>query len=632
MNTERPENDDARTEALGAQSGSAGAPDSRPSAAPDSPRSAGGAEQADAAPDAGGADGSGAAGAGGAAAEDGSADAADAPAEGRAADAADAPDKGRAAGKAGAPDEDISAGAAHAPDKGRAASAPGDGGAAGEGAVPAESTSTGAGRRGGAWVVGAVAAAVLVVGGGGAYLATGTSGGGGGSGDRTTGSEASGGHGTPPPLALDGYSSGGTNGIAPGEPNPYGASYRAGGTLPGGPGSAPVYRARGEVTRDEVARLARALGVDGTPVADAQAWTVGTGKDGGGPMLRVNRLAPGTWTFSRYAPGTDNCKGVLCTHDPAAPATNPVSVAAAEKAAVPVLKALGQDDAKVDASQIMGAQRVVNADPVIGGLPTYGWTTGLTVSAQGEVVGGSGQLKAPVKGDTYPVLSARRTLDLMNAAPRTDHRMGIGGCTVPEPPKDRLEAPCGTSPSGSAGTGGTGGDAFTVDKAVFGLASHYSQGRQLLVPSWLFRVRGADGGGSGGFTVTYPALDPKYLASSTTPSAQPTPAPSGSGTPVTEDVKVSGYSTSGDELTVAFEGGVCSDYKASVKEGQDRVTVTVTEKRWPDRVCIAIAKEFQQSVHLDRPLGDRKVVGSDGRAIPQVKPGARLPQPPPLAR
>ncbi|MFF9404303.1 hypothetical protein ACF1B0_02045 [Streptomyces anandii] len=632
MNTERPENDDARAEALRAQSGPAGAPDS--------PRSAGAAEQADAAPDAGGA-----AGEAGGPDEGVSAGAVHAPDEGRAAGKAGTPDDGISADAADAPDEDRSADAAHAPDKGRAAgatgapagdamaSASGDGGAVGEGAVPAESASAdagaGAGRRGGAWVVGAVAAAVLVVGGGGAYLATGASGGGGGSGDRTAGSETSGGHGTPPPLALDGYSSGGTNGIAPGEPDPYGASYRVGGTLPGGPGSAPVYRARGEVTRDEVARLARALGVDGAPVAGAQAWTVGTGKDGGGPMLRVNRLAPGTWTFSRYAPGTDNCKGVLCTHDPAAPVTNPVSVAAAEKAAAPVLKALGQDDAKVDASQIMGAQRVVNADPVIGGLPTYGWTTGLTVSAQGEVVGGSGQLKAPVKGDTYPVLSARRTLDLMNAAPRGDHRMGIGGCTVPKPPKDRLEAPCGTSSSGSAGTGG---DAFTVDKAVFGLASHYSQGRQLLVPSWLFRVRGADGGGSGGFTVTYPALDPKYLASSITPSAQPTPAPSGSGTPVTEDVKVSGYSTSDDELTVVFEGGVCSDYKASVKEGQDRVTVTVTEKRWPDRVCIAIAKEFQQSVRLDRPLGDRKVVGSDGRAIPQVKPGARLPQPPPLAR
>ncbi|MEU0597530.1 hypothetical protein ABZ484_04645 [Streptomyces sp. NPDC006393] len=497
-------------------------------------------------------------------------------------------------------------------------------------------------------VAASVAAAVLLVGGGGAYLATSAYD---GSGDDRTGSAASPGHGTPPPLVLDDYASGrtgdtgataGTNGIAPGEPNPYGATYRAAGTLPAGPASAPVYEPRGEVTRDEVTRLARALGVEGTVVADAQAWRVGTGKDGAGPMLRVNRQAPGTWTFSRYAPGTDNCKGAVCAHAPAAPTVHPVSVAAAEKAAAPVLKALGQDDAKVDAGQVMGAQRVVNADPRFGGLPTYGWTTGLTVSPQGEVVGGSGQVKAPAEGETYPVLSARRTLDLMNAAPRTDHRMGIGGCASPVPLKDRLEAPCGTSGlSGSSGNSGNSGptghsagqDAFTVDRAVFGLASHSSNGRQTLVPSWLFQVRGA--AGQGGFTVTYPAVDPRYLSSPgapsapSAPSARPEPRPSGPGAaPATRDVRVSGYTTEGDELTVSFEGGVCADYRTSAKESSDRVTVTVTETPWPDKVCILIAKEYRQSVHLDQPLGDRKVVGSDGSTIPRVKPGARLPAPP----
>ncbi|WP_316740426.1 hypothetical protein [Streptomyces sp. MK7] len=522
----------------------------------------------------------------------------------------------------------------------------GDDGQGGDEGDGGDSDSDGGGRFGrgrSPLVAASVAAAVLLVGGGGAYLATSAHD---GSGDRT-GSAASRGHGTPPPLVLDDYASGrpgdtgataGTSGIAPGEPNPYGATYRAAGTLPAGPASAPVYEPRGEVTRDEVARLAKALGVEGTVVADAQAWRVGTGKDGAGPMLRVNRQAPGTWTFSRYAPGTDDCKGAVCTHDPAAPAAHPVSVATAEKAAAPVLKALGQDDAKVDASQVMGAQRVVNADPRFGGLPAYGWTTGLTVSPQGEVVGGSGQVKAPVKGETYPVLSARRTLDLMNAAPRTDHRMGIGGCASPVPLKDRLEAPCGSSGnSGSSGSSTASGlsgrsagqDAFAVDRAVFGLASHSSNGRQTLVPSWLFQVRGASGQDGDGFTVTYPAVDPEYLSSPGAPSGRPEPRPSGSGAaPATRDVRVSGYSTEGDELTVSFEGGVCADYRTSAKESSDRVTVTVTETPWPDKVCILIAKEYRQSVHLDRPLGDRKVVGSDGSRIPRVKPGARLPAPP----
>ncbi|MFI2639741.1 hypothetical protein [Streptomyces sp. NPDC018610] len=466
-----------------------------------------------------------------------------------------------------------------------------------------------------------VAAAVLLVGGGGAYLAAGAP-------DGPAESAATGGTGTPPPLVLDGYSvagaGGGTGGIAPGEPNPYGTAYRAAGPLPAGPGSAPVYTARGEVARDEVARLAKALGVEGAPVSDGRNWRVGAAKDGTGPVLRVDRQAPGAWTFSRYTPGTDDCKGVTCVHDPAAPAAHAVSVAAAEEAAAPVLAAVGQGDAKVDASRVMGAQRAVTADPRVGGLPTYGWTTDLVVGVRGELVGGSGLLKTPVKGDAYPVLSADRTLDLMNAAPRTDHRMGIGGCASPVPLKDRLEAPCGTSPSQSAAPS----EALTVDKAVFGLASRTSGGRRTLVPSWLFQVRGA--AGQDDFTVAYPAVDPRYLASSApssaAPSGRPEPRPSGSATaaPVTRDVPVTAYGARGDGLTVTFEGGVCSEYEATAREASDRVTVTVTETRWPDRVCIAIARVYHRTVRLERPLGDRKVVGTDGDPVPLERPAAHV--------
>ncbi|MFF4544178.1 hypothetical protein ACFY1J_08010 [Streptomyces sp. NPDC001406] len=488
------------------------------------------------------------------------------------------------------------------------------------------------GRRRSVALVASVAAAVLLVGGGGAYLAAHAGGGSGGS----SGSGAPGGGGTPPPLALDGYASasGGTNGIAPGEPNPYGVTYEASGKLPDGPGSAAVYRPAGEVTKDEVARLAEAFGIDGTPVAEGQTWRVGPDKDGSGPSLQVNRQAPGSWTFSRYAPGTDNCKSTLvCTQDPGAPAGDPVSVAAAQKAAAPILKALGQDDAKADASQVMGAQRVVNADPVVGGLPTYGWTTGLTVGRQGEVIGGYGLLKTPVKGDTYPVLSARKTLDLMNSAPRTDARMGIGGCATPVPLKDRLEQPCSASTSTSAPTSPLSAtptpaqdpSTVTVDRAVFGLASHSVEGRQALVPSWLFEVTGSQARGS--FTVTYPAVDPKYLTSSA-PATEPTsPGGEPSSAPKTRDVHVDGYTAGDKELTVSFMGGVCADYTASADESADRVTVTVTEKPWPNKICIMIAKQFQQTVQLDEPLGTRKVVGSDGQEIPLRKPGARLPQP-----
>ncbi|WP_440581750.1 hypothetical protein [Streptomyces djakartensis] len=464
-------------------------------------------------------------------------------------------------------------------------------------------------------LVASVAAAVLLIGGGGAWLASHASGGT----DGKAASGAPGRDGTPPPLALDGYSEsapGDGNGIAPGEPNPYGATYRVDGTLPDGPREAPVYRARGEVSKGDVARLAKALGLEGTPVAQGEAWKIG-GQDGTGPALQVNRQAPGAWTFSRYVPGTDNCKGVDTCKRPQAGDGDPVGEAEAQQAASPVLKAVGQDDAKLDASQVMGAQRVVNAEPRVGGLPAHGWTTGITVGPDGEVVGGSGRLLAPVKGDTYPVVGAEKALELMEGQPKGDHRMGVGGCASPVPLKDRLEEPCGTPASG-----GPAKDTVTVEDAVFGLAAHHVDGREALVPSWLFEVRAP--GAQDPFTVTYPAVDPKYLASPapSEPQERPTSAPG------PREVEVDGYRAEGAELTVSFTGGVCADYDVTAAEKGDEVTVTVTSTPWPDKVCVMIAKQFQKTVQLDEPLGARGVVDADGKAVPLAKEGARLPAPP----
>ncbi|MGW0965268.1 hypothetical protein [Streptomyces sp. NPDC002516] len=481
----------------------------------------------------------------------------------------------------------------------------------------ADATEGARGRRRTPAAVASVVAAVLLVGGGGAYFAA-TASGGGGSGTPGAGTGS-----TPPPLALDGYV-GGTAGIAPGEPNPYGTTYRASGPLPSGPGSAHVRWAEGGVTRTEVARLAKALGLAGTPRLTGDAWTVGSVKDGNEPNLRVTAQAPGTWTFSSSLPGSDNCvKGRMCpltdSGSPADPGPAPVSVAAAEKAAAPVLKAVGQDDAKLDASQLMNQVRVVNADPVVGGLPTYGWTTGLRIGADGHVVGGSGQLKTPVEGDAYPVVGAKKTLDLMNgSAPATDaRRMGIGGCASPVPLKDRDEMPC-EHPSPAKP------ETVTVEKATFGLAAQRADGRQALVPSWLFEVRSP--GARDTYTVTHPAVDPAFLASPESPappSTDPTvPVPVPSGEPsAPRDVAVQGYTAHGRDLSVDFTGGVCADYTVSASESAAKVTVTVTAKPWKNKVCIMIAKIYERTVRLDAPLGDRPVVGSDGKAIHQGRFG-----------
>ncbi|MFF5156929.1 hypothetical protein ACFY3N_11855 [Streptomyces sp. NPDC000348] len=474
-----------------------------------------------------------------------------------------------------------------------------------------------AGRRRSPVLIASVAAAVLLVGGGGAYLAASASGGSGGSAGGTT--PGANGDTSPPPLALDGPL-GDAHGIAPGEPDPYGAVYRADGPLPEGPGSAPVYRVRGQVAEDRVVTLARALGLEGEPVAEGGSWRIG-GKDGSGPTLRVHREAPGAWTFSRNTPGTDNCKGATCS---APPTGGPVvSESVAKKAAAPVLKAVGQDDAKLDAGQVMGGGRVVNADPEVGGLPTHGWTTGVVVGAAGEVVGGSGRLAEPVKGDTYPVVGAGDALELMNAAPGSGHRAGTGGCAGSVPLEDGRPEPCAPATEPKGGT-------VTVGGAVFGLAPHSVDGRPALVPSWLFEVRPR--GTKDVFTVTYPAVDPEFLAARTgageaspeptEPGDEPTAAPS------TRDVDVQGYTAEGDELTVTFTGGVCADYETTASEKDGEVTVRVTETPWPDKVCILIAKEYQQTVRLDAPLGDREVVGTDGKPVPLWKDGARLPAPP----
>ncbi|MFD8260483.1 hypothetical protein ACFV19_16445, partial [Streptomyces griseoluteus] len=434
-----------------------------------------------------------------------------------------------------------------------------------------------AGRPRTAVIVASVAAAVLLVGGGGAWLASGA-----GSDGKQA---AAGSKGAPPPLALDGKPGSGSPGIAVGEPDPNGnVHYVVKGDLPDGPRSALVHLAGDKAGKDEVARLAEALGIDGTPVADGNGWRAGERE--GGPVLRVTGA---DWSYTRYAPGTDNCRKItVCAQDPAAPADEPVGTAEAERVARPVLRALGQDDAKTDASQVMGGRRVVNADPVVDGLPTYGWTTGLTVDEKGDIVGGHGMLARLTKGDTYPVLGAADTVKLMNEQPAGGHRMGIGGCASPVPLKDRLEQPCGASTGSPAAPKG---DAVTVEKAVFGLAAQSVAGRQALVPSWLFEVRGP--AARGAFTVAHPAVDPEYLDS---------PAPSAEA-PKERGVTVAGYRAEGRKLTVSFLGGVCADYRAAARESAGRVTVTVTEKRRPGN-CIAIGKEYTRTVTLGAPLAD----------------------------
>ncbi|MFJ3584024.1 hypothetical protein ACIPPS_17535 [Streptomyces sp. NPDC090127] len=506
-------------------------------------------------------------------------------------------------------------------------------------------------------LVASVAAGVLLAGGGGVYLA--------GSSDSTAAA--------PPPLALDttgsgegkGASGDGGPGIAPGEPDPNGggAVYKAKGPLPQGPSSAAVHRPEGRVTSAEVTRLAKALGIAGTPRLEGEVWKIAPEKDGSGLRLDVSAEAPGSWTFTRYdgGPVGDTClKGKACPPPGEAkpPRGGPVSEAAARAAAAPVLKAAGQDDAKVDTSQLMGSVRVVNADPVVGGLPTYGWSTGIHVGPGGELVAGSGQLKEPAKGADYPVISAGKALEELNRS-AVPGSIGIGDCATdppagappaaddpkadtPEADGPKADTPADVPPAAdapaevppAAGTPGRDTPATVaptvtcepqeppreqaVTGAVFGLAAQYVDGARALVPSWLFQVEAE--AGAKPHTVVRTAVAPEHLVPPAKPTPTPTPTPDpGEGTAPARQIESYRVDGAGAKLSVTFWGGVCSTYTATATESAGQVSVRVTEKPTaPDRACIAIAVEVTRTVVLEQPLGGRAVVdAASGEPVPR---------------
>ncbi|MFJ3902082.1 hypothetical protein [Streptomyces sp. NPDC090025] len=481
-------------------------------------------------------------------------------------------------------------------------------------------------RKRGPLVVASVAAGVLVVGGGVYYAAT-AFGDGDGTGDAKSMSAAP----EPPPLRLDGTSGTGGGagdggpGIAPGEPDPGGGPdggpngtvYRTKGPLPQGPSSAAVHRPEGRVTSAEVTRLAEALGIPGAPALVGDVWRLTPEKDSAGLRLDVSAKAPGSWTLSRYdgLPIGDSClKGKACPPPgEAKPPTgggSPLSEAAAKAAAAPILKAIGQDDAKLDASGISnGSVRVVNADPVVDGLPTYGWSTSLHIGSDGAVTAGGGRLKDPVKGAVYPVVDAKKALADLNEASKGTGRIGDGSCGTP--------APGGTAPQCATIARPAPPREVTVTGARFGLAARYVAGEQVLVPSWLFDAKGEPG--TRPFTVARTAVDARYLAPPAEATPSPAPTPSADQGAAPRAVTAYGVDPGGRKLSVTFWGGVCSNFTVKADETAGAVTVRVEETpKEPGRVCVMLAQEVTVTTTLRSPLGDRAVVdGASGQRIPQ---------------
>lgn len=446
-------------------------------------------------------------------------------------------------------------------------------------------------RLGSPWTVVAVVA-VLTAGGGGAYWASAYAGGG-----STPGSSDGNGKGSddpPPPLNLTGGSA------------TAGGRLTAAVPLPSGPDSAPV-RGPQAVPRAAVEKLAKALGVPGTVRSDAGVWKAGGTANGGGPVLQVNSQAPGVWSYSLNGSSTRPLSG------------DPLSAKEALVKAAPVLKSLGLDGggAQRDASRTAGALRAVTVDPVVDGLPTHGWSTDLQLGPDGRVITGYGRLSPLSRSADYPVVGAKQALKTLNGKATGSGDYGIGQCPTVVPKESKSPGDDPTLPHVLPCIPGKS-QPMTVRSARFGLSSQFVDGRQALVPSWLFEV--AQTGVRGTYVMAQQAVDPAYVrrGGGSSGGGSTSPAPSGSPTAGIHKMRIESYTASDTTLTVRFWGGVCNTYSASADESGSQVLVRVTgvEKN-PGRVCVMLAKEFTETVRLDKPLGGRKVVDAwDGRTVP----------------
>ncbi|MEU9606762.1 hypothetical protein [Streptomyces sp. NPDC048057] len=484
-------------------------------------------------------------------------------------------------------------------------------------------------RRRSPWLISLVAAVLVAGAGGGAYLVAADSGRGGG----TEGASRTHGgdlpklpvHQTVPPPGTEGAVGGLLELSADA------------GELPEGPTEAAAYRVRTAPTLQDVTALARALGLTDAPRKAADSWLVGAEENA---PLRVELTAPGQWTYSAAGvrKGSDDCgKGLTCAGSVAPPqglTIDPVGEKRAEAAAAPLLKAVGQQDAAVDAGETLGASRTVVADPLVGGVPTYGWSTRVEVGADGGVTSASGWLSRPAKGERYPLLTAAAALEQANErngvapVPKDGRKCGPQTQGPPDAGNPCDVSVCATSMP-LAGKGGRAGcppaqfappQRLAVQDAVLGLSAVRQPGGADLVPTWLFDVA-PEGARKPVSTLPYVAVQPQHLTTaglapgaSQEPVEQPPKDPKGSSL-------VQSYRTDHDgrTVTVTFIGGVCSPYTARAVEKGDEVRVSVTAgAQEPGRVCIQVAKEQTAQVALARPLGDRKVVDeASGLPVPR---------------
>jgi hypothetical protein len=301
-----------------------------------------------------------------------------------------------------------------------------------------------------------------------------------------------------------------------------GPAYKLVGTLPPGtPDDQPIYRLPA-ASADDAASVARALGLTGEPKQADEGWTVTDGDvqlvmrdDGswsygpscGGPdgtvsdkdvMVGCAVASAGTAVAAAPDEPADGSATADCPPDTKCEDVEPVpaplpapevspgpSESEARAAAQPVFDALGLSDARVTVWP-GDPTASVQASPTVDGLPTVGLVTYLQIDADGDVVWADGRLPVADRGADYPVISAADAFDQLLDQPRA-----VMDICMQRPDG---EPGCAEVPPAEV-TGGT-----------LGLLLDYDGQRPVLVPAWLFDVKGEPE------PVAQIAVDPSFLA------------------------------------------------------------------------------------------------------------------------
>lgn len=315
----------------------------------------------------------------------------------------------------------------------------------------------------------------------------------------------------PPTLALAGSAGGTAHPVPPRDdlvdPIRATSGFRLEATLPSGPATAAAYRLLPErADAASVTRLAQALGLAGEPRRSGPGWVLTSAA----ARLVVLDGSGLPWTYGTVRagclpalPSTGSGTVTSCAIE-GAPLSEPSSADTARATAV--LRRLGASTAAV-----WHIGTTFTAPGAVADRPAPGWDTTVTVVPTTRLTNATGYLARPTLLASYPVISAtegyRRLRDLPRMMPLAQRCPLIAGqgCGTPQP--------------------------VTITGARLGLqlVTDTRLGT-LLVPAWLFSVRGDQGVLTGG-GLSVVAVTDHYLDQVGTgwPSDAPTPTDGGSG-------------------------------------------------------------------------------------------------------